>query len=130
LAGKFAQPTSAGEHGHSSGRAGHKAVYFAKEVIINDYPKDVRIKISHVDTLNRIHELTACAAVPKGVFVPPGRRANAGERPMYILIEGSTEYDVARAANEVNRILEEATQDVAMREAKKGSAAPGRYSVV
>jgi len=108
-----------------------KPQFYSAEVEFNDYPQQVRYKITHLDQLNRITDLTGCALVPRGVYVAPGRSAASGEKPLHLLIEGPTEYDVSRAANEIHRVLEETTMDLSMRQGgMPGGTGAGRYSVI
>ena len=66
------------------------------------------------------------AIISRGSYVPPGRKLEAGERKLFLLIEGPTEMQVRQARLEITRMLEEET-------IKIGASAQtsfGRYSVV
>lgn len=57
-------------------------------------------------TPNATHHTPRIA--PTGVFVPPGRKPQEGERKLYLFIEGKSEEQVSRFRKEVFRRLEEA----------------------
>ena len=63
--------------------------------------------------------------MPTPMPTPPPPRP-AGERKLFLLIEGPNEGAVKRAKAEVKRILEETTEKVMRRDAP----AAGRYNVV
>ncbi|GBG34914.1 ATP-dependent RNA helicase ddx46 [Hondaea fermentalgiana] len=86
---------------------------FTEFIIINDYPTKVRWKMTHKDTLNAITDKTGAGITVKGQYSAPGTSHTASEPPLFLLVEGGSSYDVARAATELRRILEETTRDVA-----------------
>eukprot|EP00955_Chlamydomonas_euryale_P053852 355627-Chlamydomonas_euryale.AAC.8 len=101
------------------------AVHFEAELEVNDFPQHARWKVMHRETINDIAELTGCALITKGVYVPPGKQPPPGERKIFLLIEGKTEQAVKRAKQELKRIIEEATEKTMRRDAP----AAGRYVV-
>ena len=72
-------------------------------------------QVTHKDSLNQITELCGAAVTTKGQYFRPGAPAPAGERKLYLLIEGPTESSVKRAKVEIKRILEECTEKVTKR---------------
>eukprot|EP00189_Rhodosorus_marinus_P011328 CAMPEP_0184739904 /NCGR_PEP_ID=MMETSP0315-20130426/2834_1 /TAXON_ID=101924 /ORGANISM="Rhodosorus marinus, Strain UTEX LB 2760" /LENGTH=1102 /DNA_ID=CAMNT_0027209133 /DNA_START=381 /DNA_END=3691 /DNA_ORIENTATION=+ len=78
------------------------------ELEINDYPQHARWKVTHKNSLADIEEFTNCATTTKGLFYPPGRNPAAGERKLYLLIEGPDESSVKTARSEIKRRLDEA----------------------
>jgi ATP-dependent RNA helicase DDX46/PRP5 len=72
-----------------------------------------------------VTELTGCGITVKGVFVAPGKQPPAGERPLYLLIEGSTQQDVDLAKIEIKKIIQEAILHMPALEKLSG-----RYQVV
>ena len=64
----------------------------------------------------------------KGVHVEPGKRAPAGLRKLYVLIDGSSEQAVRHAKKALVAILEEETLRVGLSIDRGGGG--GRYSVV
>ena len=81
---------------------------FSSDLEINDYPQSARYKVLHRESLQAIQEWTKVAITTKGAYYPPGRNPPAGERKLYLLIEGETEQAVKTARKEMRRILEEA----------------------
>ena len=59
------------------------------------------------ESLVAIQEWTKVAITTKGAYYPPGRNPPAGERKLYLLIEGESEAAVKMARKEMRRILEE-----------------------
>ncbi|XP_049851133.1 uncharacterized protein LOC126325473 [Schistocerca gregaria] len=101
-------------------------VHYDTEIDINDFPQNVRWKVTHKDALADIIEFTGCAITAKGIFVEPGKPVPPNERKLYLSIEGPTQEDVNNARAEIKRILEESMSSVAMR----GERPIGRYSVL
>jgi len=98
------------------------------ELEINHYPQHARWKVTHKGALMDILEQTECCVTTKGSYVPEGRKPQPGERKLYLLIEGKTQTDVTRCRGELVRMMDEAANDSANREAP--AQARGRYSVV
>ena len=59
------------------------------------------------ESLVAIQEWTKVAITTKGAYYPPGRNPPAGERKLFLLVEGETEAAVKTARKEMRRILEE-----------------------
>jgi ATP-dependent RNA helicase DDX46/PRP5 len=76
--------------------------------------------------VERIQAYSNCAITSRGEYVQPGRSVNAGQRKLHLLIEGESEFDVRKCANEINRVLEEATREVV---SDKGRP-QGKYKVL
>ncbi len=87
-----------------------------------------RYRITHREGTSNISEWYQCAVTVKGVYIPPGRKPNPGERKVYMLVEGPTEINVQKAVREIVRLLEETTMQVGFTE--KERAAGGKYQVV
>jgi len=51
-------------------------------VEINEYPQQARWKVTHRDTTNAIAEQTGCALIARGMYCPPGKEPEAGERKL------------------------------------------------
>ena len=58
----------------------------------------------------RLQEEHDVAITNKGVYVAPGKQAPAGERKLYLLVEGPTERGVKQCKAEMKRIIKEATE--------------------
>lgn len=99
---------------------GRGAGKVSDELEVNDYPQQARWKLMK-EGVRRIEEWTGAALTSKGVFVQAGRAPPAGERKLYLLIEGPSEMVVRKAKTEARRILEEETLRVGMH------AAQGQY---
>lgn len=72
----------------------------------------VYIQVTHKDALSQITEMTGAAITTRGQYFRPGTAVPAGERKLFLLIEGPTELSVKRAKAEVKRVLEETTEKV------------------
>jgi ATP-dependent RNA helicase DDX46/PRP5 len=79
--------------------------------------------------MEEILERTGASVTSKGVYIPPGKKVELGERRLYLLIEGENEMVVKQAKLEIQRVLDEET----LRVGSSGSGATataGRYSVI
>jgi len=101
--------------------------HYEAELEINDFPQHARWKVTHKDALSQISEMTGAAITTRGQYFRPGTTPPAGEKKLYLLIEGPTELSVKRAKQEIKRVIEETTEKVMRRDAPAG---PGRYSVL
>lgn len=104
--------------------------HFEAEVEVNDYPQQARYKITHKGTLNQITDFTGAAITCKGSYVPPGRSPGPGERKLYLLVEGTSNYDVTRACGEIRRVLDERVRELGFDRAVQGMMSKGKYSVL
>lgn len=100
--------------------------YFDDEIEINDFPQNVRRKVTSKDTFAELVELTGVAITPKGVYVQPGKAAPAGERKLYLSIEGPSQEAVNQARTGIKQVLEAAMANVLIR---GGDRPAGRYQV-
>ena len=73
--------------------------------------------------MDEITERTNTTVISRGTFVPAGKKPPAGERKLYLLIEGPSEMQVKHARMEIQRALEEETLRLGP------TASFGRYSV-
>lgn len=104
--------------------------YFA-ELEINDFPQLARWKVTHRDTVQQVAELTGCAVIVKGVFVPPGKPVPTAERRIYLSIEGPSDTAVKKAKLELKKVIEEQTEKAMRKEGGAGGGAVlGRYTVI
>jgi ATP-dependent RNA helicase DDX46/PRP5 len=99
--------------------------YHFTEVEINDYPQHARYKGTHKKTLDVVQDNYDVCITTKGIWLPPGRSSQSGERKLYLLIEGKTDVAVKMSRKDVVRILEEAAAD-----AKPEKDMYGKYSVM
>lgn len=99
--------------------------YFCEELEINDYPQHARWKVTHRREMSHIMEMTDVAITSRGSYIPAGRKPAAGERKLYLLIEGKSRNAVRQGKKEVRRVLEETAA-----QSKPDDSAYSRYSVV
>eukprot|EP00741_Cyanophora_paradoxa_P018341 tig00000204_g17710.t1 len=105
--------------------------HYEAEIEINDFPQHARWKVTHKETVRDITEWTGAAVTTKGVYTPEGKAPPAGERRLYLLIEGPTEISVARARQELKRLIAEASaKEIEDRRGGARGPATGRYSVL
>ncbi len=96
------------------------------ELSINEYPQNCRHLVTHKKGLDQIVGEYDVMVTSKGIYVPPGRKAQMGERPLYLYIEGKTAHSVTQARMELIRGLEEAARDTRPDQKEKY----GKYTVV
>ncbi|KAM7262904.1 hypothetical protein ACFE04_000587 [Oxalis oulophora] len=102
--------------------------HYEAELEINDFPQNVRWKVTHKETLGPISEWTGAAISTRGQFFPPGKIPGPGERKLYLFIDGPTEISVKTGKSELKRrVLEDITKQALQ---LPGGAQPGRYSVL
>lgn len=99
--------------------------HYEAELEINDFPQHARWKVTHKDALSQINEWTGAAITTRGQYYPPGKLCPAGEKKLYLFIEGPTAESVKKAKVEIKRILEEATAV----STPMGPAQPGKYTL-
>lgn len=107
----------------ADGRGGD---HYSDELEINDYPFQVRRKVTNRNTLDEITERTGVAIISRGNYIPPTKKLDLGEKKLHLLIEGASELSVRQAKMEILRALEEETL-------KMSASTPqnqGRYSVI
>lgn len=109
--------------GASDDKAGS---HFMDELDINDYPAQVRKKVTHRNILDEVTENTGTNIISRGSYIAPGKKPEVGERRLYLLIEGPTEMQVKQAKLEIARQLEEET----LRQGAGQLGFGGRYNVI
>lgn len=72
-----------------------------------------------------ITEMTDVSITSRGSYIPAGRKPAAGERKLYLLIEGKSRNAVRQGKKEIRRVLEETAA-----QSKPDDSAYSRYSVV
>lgn len=102
--------------------------HYKEEFEINDYPQNVRWKVTHKETLGPISEWTGAAITTKGKYYPPRMNPRPeDERKLYLCIEGPTDSSVKKAMVELQRVA----NDVNKHPLSLPSASQqGRYSVL
>jgi ATP-dependent RNA helicase DDX46/PRP5 len=99
--------------------------HYDDEIEINDFPQQVRRKITSKDTFTDLVELTGVAITPKGMYVAPGKPVPPGERKLYLSIEGPSQEAITQARNGIKQVLESSMANLALR----GDRPSGRYTV-
>ncbi len=74
--------------------------------------------------------MTRTSITTRGTYIPPGKQPKAGERKLYIVIDGEAELNVDHAKREMMRILLEAQLTANEVRQRGAGQAQGRYSVV
>ncbi len=68
----------------------------------------MRFKVSNKETVDSVIEMFPGVAITvKGTYTPPGRKAGAGERKLYIELMGYSELNVRLCKREIIRIMKE-----------------------
>ncbi|KAJ3096338.1 pre-mRNA processing RNA-helicase [Phlyctochytrium planicorne] len=98
---------------------------FAYEFEINDFPQKARWKVTNKEQITQITEMSGAAVTTRGTFFPPGKQPAAGERKLFLFIEGETQLSIDIARREIKRILKEET----MMAIETGQLNSGRYLV-
>ena len=94
---------------------------------INDYPQIAKNRITDKEFANRINEITACSIMIRGVNVEVHKNPPAGQKRLYVHIEGPSKQEVENTIREIRRVLEEAAGSMM----EHGYSNPsGRYTVV
>ena len=80
--------------------------------MINDFPQNVRWRITGRDLLAHLNEYCDVGVSVRGVYIPPGKggAAEAGaseERPLYLCLEATTERSIQLAKSEIMRVIKE-----------------------
>lgn len=78
---------------------------FTKDLEINDYPEQVRMRISRKDFKRIVGQFTTCDVSSKGVYVKPRNKIPPGVRKLYLQIKGNSEIEVQNAYNELLRMI-------------------------
>lgn len=81
---------------------------FEEELEINDFPQQARWKVTSKEALAQISEYSEAGITVRGTYYPPGKEPKeAGERKLYLAIEGTTELSVSKARAEIIRLIKE-----------------------
>ncbi|CAM9096925.1 unnamed protein product, partial [Ectocarpus fasciculatus] len=108
----------------------YSKMHFSAEFEINDYPPQVRRKVTNRQTLDQVSEMTGVAIISRGSYVPPGRKMEPGEVKLYLFIEAPSELQVKQAKLEIQRLLDEEALRVSNQIGGMANSSYGRYSVL
>ena len=103
-----------------------EVTHFAAEFEINDYPQQARWMVTKKGSLDDVLSKYEVSVTTKGTYIASGRKPQPGEQKIYLLIEGTSETNVARAKAEIRRMMEE----TALGLNQNARASAGRYKVV
>ena len=77
------------------------------EFIINDYPEKTRRKISNMNYLSMMAEMTKTIISIRGIYNKPGNKNLYNQKKLHIFIEGDNKMTVMGALYEIKRVCEE-----------------------
>merc|ERR1712187_524557 len=87
-----------------------KPMAYQTEVEINDFHQSVRWSITHKETLKNIADISDVLITIRGKHFGPFEDVSKGEKKLYLLLEGSTDYAVNHAKQLIRQIIEEQTE--------------------
>lgn len=102
---------------------------YEEELEINDFPQQVRWRVTSRETLNLVQDYTEVGVSVKGTHVPPGKEPKDGDRKLYLALEATSEIGIARAKAEIMRVLKEELRRLASQAAGQ-NVNKARYKVV
>ncbi|CAI2734643.1 unnamed protein product [Schistosoma spindalis] len=85
---------------------------YEEELVINDFPQNVRWRITGREMLNHLSDYCDVGVSVRGVYMPPAKAKQhipegTDDRPLYLCIEAVNERQVALAKKEIMRIIKE-----------------------
>ncbi|KAJ1438172.1 P-loop containing nucleoside triphosphate hydrolase protein [Ochromonadaceae sp. CCMP2298] len=90
--------------GGSTSTGAEPEQHFSDELEINDYPPQARRKITNKNAIDDVIERTGVAIIARGSYIPPGKKLEAGERRLHLLIEGTSAMSVKQARLEIVKV--------------------------
>ncbi|XP_018654341.1 uncharacterized protein Smp_174210.1 [Schistosoma mansoni] len=104
---------------------------YEEELVINDFPQNVRWRITGREMLNHLSDYCDVGVSVRGVYMPPAKAKQhipegTDDRPLYLCIEAVNERQVALAKKEIMRIIKEELVKLQ----SGNSINRGRYKVV
>ena len=101
--------------------------HFEEQIEINDFPQQIRFRITSRDLLDDIGESCDAYVSVRGLYIPIGKQPKEGERRLHLLIEAKSERSVSLAKQEIKQSVKEEAQRLASRLGSFRSV--GRYKV-
>jgi len=98
------------------------------ELEINDFPQNVRFKITCKDTLDHLMDYGDCYASVKGAYVHPKKNILDNERKLYLHIQAQSEHSIQKTKTELIRIIKE--ELVRLQHTYAPTNEKGRYKVL
>ncbi|GMI24581.1 hypothetical protein TeGR_g9176, partial [Tetraparma gracilis] len=119
-----------GSHGlvGVSMRRGQALTHFVEEIVINDYPREARWRVTQKGTIARLCDQYQLAITNKGEFYPPGREPNPlkGEKKMTLSVEATDAVNLANCVADIQRVLLDETSKLA---APGGGGSHGKFKM-
>nr|CAH8869702.1 unnamed protein product [Trichobilharzia regenti] len=129
---KQGQASGDEENTASSAAAGSDIIRrYEEELVINDFPQNVRWRITGRDMLNHLSDYCDVGVSVRGIYMSPAKAKQhipegSDDRPLYLCIEAVNERQVALAKKEIMRIIKEELVKLQ----SVNSINRGRYKVV
>lgn len=105
------------------------------ELEINDFPQNVRWRLTSREFLGSLSELCDVGISVRGVFMqqrppppPTPEAAEAAERPLYLLVESLSDLNIQNAKKEITRVVKE--ELLRLQSSTQLNRLPGRYKVL
>ena len=114
--------------GQDSSETSGKEVKYCDEIVINDFPQQIRFRITTREVLDDIGEYAEAYITVRGIYVPESRQPQEGERRLFLSVEAKSERSVNLAKQEIKRVIKEEAQRMASRVGRHQHS--GRYSVL
>ena len=114
--------------GQDPSEAGGAEVKYSDEIEINDFPQQIRFRITTREVLDDIGEYSEAYITVRGIYIPESRQPVEGERRLFLSIEAKSERAVTLAKQEIKRVIKEEAQRMASRVGRHQHS--GRYSVL
>lgn len=100
--------------------------HFVEEIDINDFPREVRWKLTQKDTTSRLQDEFQAAVTLKGQYIGPNTEPAEGERRLHLHVEATSERILQTCVQEIRRLLNEET----LRVGAKGLGGSHKYNVL
>lgn len=96
--------------------------HFVEEIDINDFPREVRWKITQKDTTSRLQDEFQAAVTLKGQYIAPNTEPEGGERRLHLHVEATSDRILQTCVQEIRRLLNEETLRVGAKGLGGGSS--------
>ncbi|VUZ49403.1 unnamed protein product [Hymenolepis diminuta] len=101
-------------NGNSGAPSGDFVRRYEEELEINDFPQNVRWRITGREMLTHLNEYCDVGVSVRGIYIPSGKSGaavaaaeSADERPLYLCLEANNERSIQMAKTEIMRIIKE-----------------------
>lgn len=102
---------------------------YEEELEINDFPQQVRWRVTSRETLNTVQEYAEVGISVKGSYFAPGKEPKEGERKLFLALEATSDLAIGRAKAEIVRVLKEELKKLASQSSQQ-TYNKARYKVV